>query len=769
MHQCFKTELKLLLGADREDYGKCMAQIGRDDRRRFLKSYIDEAKINWAHIALACLLRAGYIGRVLTFNFDNLLARSCGLLGLYPATYDFTAANLNLYHLIDNPAVVHLHGQSHGFAQLNSDQETTEHAAQLSQFVCATLNESPALFIGYSGQADAFFPQIKNHFSGQHRLFWVDMPEQAPTHISDSILKTSLAYYMSCANGADLFLIELAQQLDCFPPMIITDPYAHLLEELDAVTDYPQHHNENTVRPDVKLDDSQSVSIAAEDILQELRQRLMQAQKVEHHARRPNYLELFLQGKYQDIIKLSKQVRPKDITEEVWVAKAYFNWALKQTSLAQEINVYDELIQHFGTSEVPALQEQVASAQLNKGFKLGQLIRAEDAITVYDELIQRFDTSDAPALQELVAKALRNKGVTLGQLGRSEDAITVYNELIRLFGTSNTPVLQEQVAKTLCNKGVSLGHLGRSEDALTVYDELIRRFGTSDAPALQEQVAKALCNKGITLGQLGRSEDEITVYDELIRLFGTSDTPALQEQVARALRNKGITLGQLDRSGDALTVYDELIRLFGTSDTPVLQEQVAKALCNKGIRLGHLGRSEDEITVYDELIRLFGTNDVPALQEQVAQALYNKGITLGQLGRSEDEITTYDELIRRFGTSDAPALQEQVAKALCNKGITLGQLGRSEDEITAYDELIRRFSTSDTPTLQEQVAKALLNKGVTLGQLGRSEDEITVYDELIQHFGSSDVLAIQEQVAKARHLKGLEQLRGNENVHVSKK
>ncbi|HFT7662160.1 TPA: hypothetical protein ACGR4R_002587 [Aeromonas veronii] len=129
MHRCFETELKLLVGADREDYGKCMAQIGRDDRRRFLKSYIDQAKINWSHIALACLLREGYISRVLTFNFDNLLARSCGLLGLYPATYDFTAANLNLYHLIDNPAIVHLHGQSHGFAQLNSDKETAEHAA----------------------------------------------------------------------------------------------------------------------------------------------------------------------------------------------------------------------------------------------------------------------------------------------------------------------------------------------------------------------------------------------------------------------------------------------------------------------------------------------------------------------------------------------------------------------------------------------------------------------------------------------------------------
>ncbi|WP_323903724.1 SIR2 family protein, partial [Aeromonas hydrophila] len=392
MHQRFKTELKLLVGADREDYGKCMAQIGRDDRRRFLKSYIDEAKINWAHIALACLLREGYIGRILTFNFDNLLARSCGLLGLYPATYDFTAANLNLYHLIDNPAVVHLHGQSHGFAQLNSDQETAEHAAQLSQFVCATLNESPALFIGYSGQADAFFPQIKNHFSGQHRIFWVDMAEQAPAHIADSILQTSLAHYMRCADGADLFLIELAQQLNCFPPMIFTDPYAHLLEELETVTDYPQHNNENIVHPEVQLEDGQSVSIATQDILQELRQRLMQAQKVEHDAQRPNYLELFLQGKYQDIIEQSVQLRPKNITEEVWVAKAYFNCALKHTSLAQEINVYDELIQRFGTSDAPALQEQVAKALCNKGVRLSTLGRSEDAITVYDELLQRFYT-----------------------------------------------------------------------------------------------------------------------------------------------------------------------------------------------------------------------------------------------------------------------------------------------------------------------------------------------------------------------------------------
>ena len=97
LNEKFSLELKSLSVEERKDYGKCMECIEVSKRRIYLKKYIKEAKINWAHIALSCLIKEGYIRRVLTFNFDNLLARSCGLLGLYPATYDFTAANLNLH------------------------------------------------------------------------------------------------------------------------------------------------------------------------------------------------------------------------------------------------------------------------------------------------------------------------------------------------------------------------------------------------------------------------------------------------------------------------------------------------------------------------------------------------------------------------------------------------------------------------------------------------------------------------------------------------
>lgn len=539
MHQRFKTELKPLVGDDRQDYGKCMAQIGRDDRRQFLKGYIDAAKINWAHIALACLLQEGYIGRVLTFNFDNLLARSCGLLGLYPATYDFTAANLNLYHLIDNPAVVHLHGQSHGFAQLNSHEETGAHALQLSQFVCSTLNESPALFIGYSGQADAFFPQIKQHFCGQHRLFWVDMAEQAPAHIADSILQTSLAHYMRCADGADLFLIELAQQLGCFPPTIFTDPYAHLLEELEAVTAYPQR----TEHKAVIGDPSGSTSTTnTQDILQGLRQLLAEARQREIDVERPNYLELYLEGRYQEIVQHIERYKCLKIVDEIWLARCYFSLALKQTSELGEILFYDKILARFFNSQELSIQEQVANALVNKGYILGELGNFSEALVVYDTLISYANKYGDLVLQRLLARCLLNKSVLLSRAGDLKSAIDMCDELIRKFIGFTDSILSLSVVRGFLYKGFYLWENGCPDDSITAYDKLIENFGGAKNILVRQEVAEAFLNKASRLKQIGRQEDMMRTYDDLIDFFGDSTEIILQQQVAKAENLKGFNL-----------------------------------------------------------------------------------------------------------------------------------------------------------------------------------------------------------------------------------
>ena len=541
MHQRFPTELKVLSADDRTNYGKCMAQIGRDDRRQFLKSYIGDSKINWAHIALACLLKAGYIGRVLTFNFDNLLARSCGLLGLYPATYDFTSANLNLYHLIENPAIVHLHGQSHGFAQLNSEEETGSHAQQLSQFVCSTLNESPALFIGYSGQADAFFPQIKKHFSGQHRLFWVDMAEQAPAHIADSILQTSLAHYMRCADGADLFLIELARQLGCFPPMIFTDPYAHLLEELEAVSAYPQRTEHKATIGDLS-DTGHTDSTNTQDILQGLRLLLTRARQREIDVERPNYLELYLEGKYQEIVQEIEQYKYLRDVDEIWLARCYFSLALKQTSEVEEILFYDKILARFFNSQELSIQEQVANALVNKGYILGELGNISEALVVYDTLISYANKYGDLVLQRLSARCLLNKSTLLSRAGDLKSAIDICDQLIRRFIGFTDSILSLSVVRSFLYKSFYLWEDGCHDDSITAYDKLIENFGEAKNILVRQGVAEAFLNKASRLKQIGRQEDMMNTYDDLIGFFGESTESVLLHQVAKAENFKGFSL-----------------------------------------------------------------------------------------------------------------------------------------------------------------------------------------------------------------------------------
>ncbi|OTG82664.1 hypothetical protein B9T33_04235 [Acinetobacter sp. ANC 5054] len=245
IHEKFPLQVKNINHEkDKYNYGKYMSALDKDERRRLLKPHIIyNKKINWAHIALACLMQAGYIQRVLTFNFDSILSRACNMLGLHPSIYDFATANPHLYHLINDPSIVHLHGQGTGFVQLNTEDETEKHTEKLGEFVAATLNTNPSLFIGYSGNADAFFPLLEEKYSEQHRLIWTGTKSTIDGLESDSVKKflkknNNLTHYIG-DTFADDFLIQLAKELDCFPPELFSNPYKFLNQQLETVQPYP--------------------------------------------------------------------------------------------------------------------------------------------------------------------------------------------------------------------------------------------------------------------------------------------------------------------------------------------------------------------------------------------------------------------------------------------------------------------------------------------------------------------------------------------------
>ena len=407
------------------------------------------------------------------------------------------------------------------------------------------------------------------------------------------------------------------------------------------------------------------------------------------------------EGKFETVIKSvdwflasenadSLQV-PTPIVALLIFAKALAYQELGELDMA--IATYDEVVAHFGDSNVPELQKSVARALFNRGLKEGQLGKVEAEIATYDEVVARFGASDVPELQEGVARALVSKGIVQGHGGEVEAAIATCDEVVARFGANESPNIQIQVAIALVYRGIVQGHGGEVEAAIATCDEVVARFGANESPNIQMQVAMALVNKGVAQGQVGEVEAEIATYDEVVARFGASESPNIQIQVAMALVYRGIVQGQVGEVEAEIATYDEVVARFGAGGVPELQEEVAKALVNKGVVQGHGGEVEAAIATCDEVVARFGASESPNIQIQVAQALINKASVQGKIGEVEAEIATCDEVVARFGASEPSNIQVRVAMALVTKGEIQIQFGRAEEALLTCDALQRRFGT----------------------------------------------------------------------------
>ncbi|HMW72284.1 MAG TPA: SIR2 family protein, partial [Cellvibrionaceae bacterium] len=240
IHNKFGQECKYKLDENQiMDYGACMGCLSKNERRDLLSPYLNNSKINWAHIAIASLMHSGFVGRVITFNFDSILARACGLIGLYPATYDFAAAATVDTDYIAPQAIIHLHGQGWGKSLLNSDQETSDHVENIRPLIRSVLQDSPLLVVGYSGLSDPVFSVISEEYSGRERLWWAGYSPNPNDSVKNLIENHKrLAQYLGGCD-ADDFLISLAKELKCFPPLLFKNPYSHIINEIKPIMDFP--------------------------------------------------------------------------------------------------------------------------------------------------------------------------------------------------------------------------------------------------------------------------------------------------------------------------------------------------------------------------------------------------------------------------------------------------------------------------------------------------------------------------------------------------
>lgn len=200
---------------------------------------VNAAKTNWAHVAIAQLMKHGYVGRVLTTNFDPLIQRATALVGTFPAVYDLASGPRFVEHFVAPQAVFHLHGQYSGFVLLNTPDAMAKHAEVLQPVFEAIGAGQPWLIAGYSGRNDPVFDQLARFGQFEYNAYWVNyFDEPLEPHV-ENLLSTSRSAHLVNGYDADTFFIHLARELECFPPEFLGMPFQHMLQRLETLTDWP--------------------------------------------------------------------------------------------------------------------------------------------------------------------------------------------------------------------------------------------------------------------------------------------------------------------------------------------------------------------------------------------------------------------------------------------------------------------------------------------------------------------------------------------------
>jgi NAD-dependent SIR2 family protein deacetylase/TPR repeat protein len=223
-------------------YAEYMNFVAPGERRKLLSKYIDEARINWAHIALAQLIASHYIKCILTTNFDPLIVRACAMLGSFPAVYDVPSTKYFDPAEVVDPSIFYLHGQRTGFVMLHTNDEFKQNT--LDAVFRRAGERRPWIVIGYSGNSDPVFDQLASYERFDYRLFWIGYRDDpASQHVNERLLTgNKYADYIG-GYDADTFFVSLAKKLGVFPPALFAEPLKHLRQTITVVNpfNFPGH------------------------------------------------------------------------------------------------------------------------------------------------------------------------------------------------------------------------------------------------------------------------------------------------------------------------------------------------------------------------------------------------------------------------------------------------------------------------------------------------------------------------------------------------
>lgn len=235
-------------------YNDIMTKLSNVKRKELFKWFIEgnkaknikKAKLNFAHIAIAELLKQGYFSRILTVNFDPLLIHACYMVGMYPfpAIYDLGAMGKVNAELLHDPSIVYLNGQHVGFVQRNTTDQLKDHSDTLSQIVRSTGCSKTWVVAGYSGENDPLMNALNELRPYNNWLYWLEYNEQVLQKESHQFLENDEECKVIYGCDADKSFMQIADILECSLDFI-ERPYKELelyLEEINFETSKKSQH-----------------------------------------------------------------------------------------------------------------------------------------------------------------------------------------------------------------------------------------------------------------------------------------------------------------------------------------------------------------------------------------------------------------------------------------------------------------------------------------------------------------------------------------------
>ena len=508
--------------AEKKTYPYLMGELDTGPRYDLIAEYVEKSKLNWAHLLLGYLVDQGYVGRILTTNFDNLTLRALSLYHCFPSVYDLAISTRFDADLVRDPSVFFLHGQHGGFVQLHTHEDVKDHAIELAPaFQDASLRRT-WLVVGYSGDNDPVFENLAGR-KFNNALYWVGYKKNEPSEtVKKRLLSRENHAYWVEGYDADSFFHKLCQELYLDLPPLLVDPFSHQLKILEKFQPYTEAEERKSYdflkRPKKKLLQAKRCLIDNVPDCPKEEERKKEEELVKEVR------NLYFKGQYKEAVEMLQGV-PQPLSDEVKElhASALTSWGDSLGDRAESLQgpeaeaMWNEACEKYATAL--EIKPDKYDALYNWGVTLlrkTKMRQNPEADTLLDAAFEKYTT--ALETKPHTYEVLFNCGLTLAYKAKTiqgPEADALWEETFEKYAAAVK--IKPNKHEALLSWAVALSDKAETKhgaEANALWDKACEKY--TAALEIRPEDHEVFNNWGVTLSNKAKAQQDIDIADILL-------------------------------------------------------------------------------------------------------------------------------------------------------------------------------------------------------------------------------------------------------------